>query len=103
MRIDRSRISVISRFDQEGAACAGLVVSYGAHQFECWPSSAYTEVCLDAWAKGYFARGSDNEVEVLGWIEEQFVTEELPKLSAHQRIAMIRDGLLIPEVVHPGG
>lgn len=33
---------------------------------------------------------------------ERRILEEVARLSSHQRIAMIRDGLLIPELRHPG-
>ena len=96
MRIDPSRIRIISRYEASGFGCVGLVLGLGSYDFDVFGLSARSEAMMGAWADGRLEGGSDDEAEVLGWLQEQFLTEELPKLSGHQRIAMVRDGLLIP-------
>jgi len=95
MRIDRSRIRVVSPFTDAHGDFLGLNLVYGAHAFEGWGLSPRSNFMLQLWSEGRFDSGSEDETEVLSWIEDQFLIEELPKLSAHQRIAMVRDGLLI--------
>lgn len=102
MRIDRSRIRIVSPFTDARGDFLGLSLSYGIHTFDAWGLTPRSNFMLQLWSERRFESGSDDEAEVLGWTEDQFLTEELPKLSAHQRIAMIRDGLLIPELPHPG-
>jgi hypothetical protein len=47
-----------------------------------------------------FVGGIADDV-LLPQIEAQLL-REIERLTAHERIAMVRDGLLVPEVPHPG-
>lgn len=101
MRTDRSRIRVLEPLIGLDTF-PGLLIGYGPLEVEVWPSLQLNakEVRLIYWAAT--AEMSDENRVLLYDLLERRILEELDRLSAHQRIAMIRDGLLIPEPAHPG-
>lgn len=80
----------------------GLLLGYGLMEVEVWPGGAnvfWEMTMLDP--KILAEASEENQHQVGDWFERR-ILEAVARLSAHQRIAMIRDGLIIPELQHPG-
>lgn len=99
MRIDRSRIRVVSETGGRHLSC---ILGYGNLEVEFDPGfGSLTYWVAKEWQASRLHlvwRDDDRTVDQF----EARILKAVAGLSAHRRIAMIRDGLLISELPHPG-
>lgn len=111
MRIDRSRIRVIRQLEvavggivgdpSSTVWATGCVLGYGPIELEAWPIGCRMEWLLRSWLDRRLGVATADWREIMDVIEGH-ILEAVAGLSAHQRIAMVREGLLIQQLPHPG-
>jgi hypothetical protein len=92
MRIDRARVRAVWHYERcRPVACS---VRYGALEIDYRHDDT-------TWTAGHRLISSSWTEELYDAVERR-ILEAVAGISAHQQIDMIRDGLLIPELPHPG-